>query len=87
MPRFRKLPVEIEAVQFKGRADDVHAISELAGIEIRVDYAEPKVPVLRIQALEGVMTAQVNDWIIRGIRGEMYPCKPDIFAATYEPVG
>ena len=43
-------------------------------------------PVLRIQTLEGVMTARIDDWVIRGVNGEFYPCKPDIFAATYEPV-
>lgn len=37
-----------------------------------------------IHTLEGIMTAQPGDWIIRGVKGELYPCKPDIFAATYE---
>lgn len=41
---------------------------------------------LTIATLEGVMRAEVGDWIIRGVKGELYPCKPDIFAATYEPV-
>lgn len=39
-----------------------------------------------IRTLEGVMRAEVGDWIIKGVAGEFYPCKPDIFAATYEPV-
>jgi hypothetical protein len=39
-----------------------------------------------ITAPEGVMRAEPDDWIIHGIKGELYPCKPDIFAATYEPV-
>lgn len=39
-----------------------------------------------IETLEGVMTANPGDWIITGIKGERYPCKPDVFAATYEPV-
>lgn len=39
-----------------------------------------------IRTLEGEMRATVGDWIIRGVKGEFYPCKPDIFAATYEPV-
>lgn len=38
-----------------------------------------------IETLEGTMTARPGDWIIRGVKGEIYPCKPDIFAATYEP--
>jgi len=40
---------------------------------------------LVIETLEGVMTAQSGDWVITGMKGERYPCKPDIFAATYEP--
>ena len=40
---------------------------------------------LLIPTLEGLMVGRQNDWIIKGIKGEFYPCKPDIFAATYEP--
>lgn len=40
---------------------------------------------LEIRTLEGTMTASEGDWIIRGVKGELYPCKPDIFEATYEP--
>lgn len=40
-----------------------------------------------IQTLEGVMTVSPGDWVIKGIKGELYPCKPDIFKATYDPVG
>jgi hypothetical protein len=49
--------------------------------------AEGNVYGLRIHTLEGEMRADINDWVIRGVRGEFYPCKPDIFAATYEPEG
>ena len=42
-------------------------------------------PYITIRTLEGEMRANVGDWIIRGVKGELYPCKPDIFAATYEP--
>lgn len=41
-------------------------------------------PTLKIQTLEGVMTASVGDWIIKGVNGEFYPCKPDIFKQTYD---
>ncbi|MCV7210203.1 hypothetical protein H7J75_16200 [Mycolicibacterium canariasense] len=41
---------------------------------------------IAIRTLEGTMTASVNDWVIRGVQGEFYPCKPDIFAATYDEV-
>ena len=57
---------------------------EDVGSEVRVDYAKPNEPVFKIETLEGVMTASEGDYIIRGIQGEFYPCKPDIFEATYE---
>jgi hypothetical protein len=47
---------------------------------------DPGPAFMLIETLEGVMRAEVGDWIIRGVKGEFYPCKPDIFAATYEPV-
>lgn len=43
-------------------------------------------PYIRIPTLEGTMTGDLNDWVIKGVEGEFYPCKPDIFAATYDPV-
>jgi hypothetical protein len=42
---------------------------------------------ITIKTLEGTMTANIDDWLIQGVQGELYPCKPDIFEATYEPVG
>ena len=79
MAKFRKKPVVIEAVQWDG--DNIsemtahmngRGIFRLSGLEIRT--------------LEGTMRAEVGDWIIRGVQGEFYPCKPDIFEATYDPV-
>lgn len=83
--KYRKKPVVIEAVQFTGDNS-----SELFLWMDCNDGAEPRVRkvqdgVLIIRTLEGDMTAQPGDWIIRGVQGEFYPCKPDIFAATYEP--
>lgn len=49
-------------------------------------YIDPATGELVIRTLEGDMRATHGDWIIRGVQGEMYPCKPDIFEATYEPV-
>lgn len=49
-------------------------------------YIDPATGELVIRTLEGDMRATYGDWIIRGVQGEFYPCKPDIFAATYEPV-
>jgi hypothetical protein len=85
MSRYRKKPVEIEAIQWTGRnlgailvlLDD-SAQSEVATVDGTDDLAIP--------TLEGEMIARPNDWIIRGVKGELYPCKPDIFEATYEPV-
>jgi len=84
MPLFRKVPVVIEAIQFLDTGEAIAAVSGLVG-DLHVDYANPSAPVLRIETLEGVMTAQVGDWIIKGVKGECYPCKPDIFNATYVP--
>jgi hypothetical protein len=84
MPRFRKKPVEVEAVQFTEESKDQVfnwvRCTKAAGTD--VDGS----PFLKIQTLEGVMLAEVGDWIIRGVAGEFYPCKPDIFDATYEPL-
>lgn len=91
MPKFRKKPVEIEAMQFPADPD-THALSgEVEAFDAwllrnqgdHICRYEGKA--LIIPTLEGEMTANPGDWIIRGIRGELYPCKPDIFAATYEP--
>ena len=87
--RFRKKPVVIEAVQWDGVAFNEPAPSWLAD----AFEAEPTQPGaarqwnnhIRIFTLEGVLEASPNDWIIRGVKGELYPCKPEIFAATYEP--
>jgi len=78
--RFRKRPVVIEAVQWTGSN-----CSEVDAFLGDGDECEPGRPLV-IETLEGDMTAQVEDWIIRGVKGELYPCKPDIFAATYEAV-
>jgi hypothetical protein len=81
MAQFRKKPVVIEAIQF-------------LGVESLVDFAldwgfapafELQTDTLRIETLEGEMRANIGDWIIRGVKGEYYPCKPDIFTVTYEP--
>ncbi|MFQ5921191.1 MAG: hypothetical protein ACE5JV_04150 [Nitrososphaerales archaeon] len=80
MPRFRKKPVEIEAVQFTGENHfEIEAFMEAASHR-RVDEK------VAIDTLEGTMVALPGDWIIKGVKGEFYPCKSDIFEATYEPV-
>lgn len=84
---FRKKPVVIQAVQFDGSSSGIGEIKawmqtgEHKRGEVRTQDCGR---VLEIETLEGVMTAQPMDWIIKGVKGEFYPCKPDIFAATYE---
>lgn len=53
---------------------------------VKFDNATNGTPFVEIPTMEGVMRAGLGDWIITGVKGERYPCKPDIFAATYEPV-
>lgn len=82
MPKFRKKPVVIEAVQFTGDATQ-ELVDFMYPADIVIKTSSP--PYLSIHTLEGHMLANVGDWIIRGVKGELYPCKPDIFEATYEP--
>ncbi|NBH24666.1 hypothetical protein D3Z60_02380 [Lachnospiraceae bacterium] len=85
--KYRKKPVVIEAVQFKDdSADTIIALQEFMQSDVRVSYADPNNPVLKIETLEGVMDASIGDFIIKGVNGEFYPCKPDIFEKTYEAV-
>lgn len=83
MGKYRKKPVVIDAIQFTDSSDVISAISDFAGSDIRVDYSVNP-PVLKVDTLEGTMVANVGDFIIRGVNGEFYPCKPDIFEKTYE---
>lgn len=86
--KYRKKPVVIEAVQLSRRFPE--AIIDFVGKENLGDYnlgefAEDAC-YFEIKTLEGVMLAREGDWVIKGIKGEFYPCKPDIFEATYEQV-
>lgn len=85
--RYRKRPVVIDAVQFtEGQAfPDWLTDARMAG-KVTVHLEIPGGNYLIIDTLEGKMRADQDDWIIRGIQGEIYPCKPDIFAASYEAV-
>lgn len=82
---YRKKPVVIDAIQFVDTSECLSELSQFGLDPVRVDYADPNRPILKIQTLEGTMEAQPNDFIIRGVNGEFYPCKPDIFEKTYEP--
>jgi hypothetical protein len=87
MPIFRKKPVEIEARKYteETRYDVIKwcnagLCASANAIAYHDGYA------LIIRTLEGQHVASVGDWIIKGVAGEFYPCKPDIFAATYDAV-
>ena len=81
---YRKKPVVIKAVQYDGnfRCLDIFGISEVWNFIISSD--EKGNECIKIPTLEGEMTASIGDYIIRGVKGEFYPCKPDIFEMTYE---
>jgi len=88
--KFRKKPVVIEAYRFAYKAG-VDDRPEWLLEAVRMGVVEfiphgQKPPSLAIHTLEGTMTAAIGDWIIKGVRGELYPCNPDIFDATYEAV-
>lgn len=85
--QFRKKPVVITAIRWMNDrdGDSLKLILALAG-NGRVTFAADGTADLVIETLEGNMRANVGDWIIRGVKGEIYPCKPEIFVATYEPV-
>lgn len=78
--KYRKKPVVIEAVQWSG--SNWHEIYAFAEHAVYIsDQAT-----LNVITLEGALSASDDDWIIKGVQGEFYPCKPDIFEATYEAV-
>jgi hypothetical protein len=83
MNQYRKKPVVIEAVQWQG--GDADGIISWVGQQ-QIRFAGTGDSKLVIDTLEGPITASVGDWIIKGVKGEFYPCKPDIFDATYELV-
>jgi len=82
MQKFRKKPVVIEAVELKFSTESQNEIIQWSNntIEKGLDGG------LRIPTLEGVMIANTGDYIIKGVNGEFYPCKSDIFEKTYEIV-
>jgi hypothetical protein len=84
--RYRKKPVVIEAVQFTGSNlfECLRFMGEPEHVVNNPELHATDAPIVR--TLEGDMHTSPGDWIIRGVKGEFYPCKPDIFAATYEAV-
>ena len=98
MAKYRKKPVVIEAVELKNDSASIKEAIEFLGQTVNLehnmsqDYWETFVQKTReqkgleIKTLEGTMLANFGDFIIKGVQGEHYPCKPDIFEATYEKV-
>jgi hypothetical protein len=80
--RFRKKPVEIEAILYDGLNNgDIEEFIDNGELVLVLPHNEIEIP-----TLEGTMRASIGDWIIKGIKGEFYPCKPDIFEETYEEI-
>jgi hypothetical protein len=86
--KFRKKPVSIEAVQWDGSQESTDYILTWVRGSGHAAYRGVSGidATLHISTLEGDMKANAYDWIIKGVAGEFYPCRPDIFAATYEEI-
>jgi len=91
--KFRKKPVVIEAIQFNNLNHD--EINSFVGKKLKTEIEStaayeagvaPPVSSMTIETIDGNMKAMPGDWIIKGIKGEFYPCKPDIFQNSYELV-
>ncbi len=78
----RKKPVTIEYMEFTFENKDM--VYNFIRCTVSADFNKDGQPIMKIQTLEGVMVANLGDYIIKGIKGEFYPCKPDIFLATYD---
>lgn len=85
MAQYRKKPVVIDAIQLQS-LEILHLMSIQQFVGLGEDIFEVEEDGLVIKTLEGNMKASIGDYIIKGIKGEYYPCKPDIFEATYELV-
>ena len=84
MQKFVKKPVVIEAIQYNG--ENIEAIEDFVGKKLSTVMASDVYVKLIIPTLEGYMKASKGDYIIKGIKGELYPCKPDVFKSTYNVV-
>jgi hypothetical protein len=81
--KYVKKPVTIEALQWMG--ENLNEVRDFVGEHLQFKYRSG-VPRIYIKTLEGDLFAAVGDYIIKGVNGEFYPCKPDIFEQTYEEV-
>ncbi len=77
--KFTKKPITIEAIQWVGEN-----LTDITKFCPSVDSSNLKEGELTISTLEGILIVSINDWVIKGVKGEFYPCKPDIFELTYD---
>lgn len=84
--KYIKKPIEIEAVQFIDTPERICEIAEFVGTDLRVNYEDKDNPYIPIETLEGTMKASVGDYIVKGVKGEINPCREDIFNESYEKV-
>ena len=84
--KYRTKPVVIDAVQFDGTKESAMNAALILGIPVDIAGYNNNTEQMWIRTLEGLMTANVFDWIVKGVKGEFYPVKPDIFEQTYESV-
>ena len=86
--KYRKKPVEIVAVQFtRNNFDEIWEFTNNTAINFTIERRIDGIATCIIPTLEGQHIATEGDYIIKGVQGEFYPCKPDIFEKTYELVG
>lgn len=85
MAKYRKKPVVIEAIKYQSELGNNRVMNWLAQQDANVKDWLFFDNEINIPTLEGNMKASNGDWIIKGVNGEFYPCKPDIFEKTYEP--
>lgn len=83
MQKYMKKPVEVEAVQIT--EENCHEVAAWCGGNVNREVGHARFGI-DINTLEGVMLGKLGDWIIKGVNGEFYPCKPDIFDKTYDEV-
>jgi hypothetical protein len=84
--KYRKKPIEIEAIIWNNNFSEIFEFMGADDDYGIVGLKQNEEHILQIRTLEGIMNAQIGDYIIKGVKGEFYPCKPEIFLMTYEIV-
>lgn len=84
--RYKKKPVVIDAIQWDGSEDGAINIASQEDFEGMLDFKSGGFDGFYIKTLEGLMQVSKDDYVIRGVKGEFYPCKPDIFELTYDKI-